>query len=53
MPNILIIEAVRGIRNSLKERLEYESYTVETAETLQEAVIVAQNFVPHVILCFV
>ena len=51
MPNILIIEAVRGIRNSLKERLEYESYTVETAETLQEAVIVAQNFVPHVILC--
>ncbi len=37
MTNILVIDSERSTRNTLKERLEYEGYRVETAETDNEA----------------
>ncbi len=37
MTNILVIDGERSTRNTLKERLEYEGYRVETAETDSEA----------------
>lgn len=37
MTNILVIDSERSTRNTLKERLEYEGYRVETAETDSEA----------------
>ncbi len=51
MPNILIIEASPRIRNSLKERLEYEKYSIEVAENTQQAAQITQKFEPDVILC--
>ncbi len=51
MPNILIIEASRGIRNTLRERLEYEEYTVEATENGDEAFELMQRFEPDVVLC--
>ncbi len=51
MPNILIIEASRGIRNTLRERLEYEKYAVEAVESVQEAFDAMQKFAPDVVLC--
>ncbi len=51
MPNILIIEASRGIRNTLRERLEYEKYTVEVTENGDEAFELMQKFDPDVVLC--
>lgn len=37
MIRILIVDKQRSIRNILRERLEFEGYSVETAETLKEA----------------
>ena len=37
MTNVLVVDSERSIRNTLKERLEYEGYRVETAETGGEA----------------
>ncbi len=37
MIRILIVDKQRSIRNILRERLEFEGYTVETAESLTEA----------------
>ena len=51
MPNILIMEASRGIRNTLRERLEYEKYTVEAAESAEEALEIMRKFDPDVALC--
>lgn len=51
MPNILIIEASRGIRNTLRERLEYEKYTVEATENADEAFELMQRFEPDLVLC--
>jgi DNA-binding NtrC family response regulator len=50
MPNILIIEASRGIRRTLQERLEYEKYTVEVAENPDGAFEIMENFSPDLIL---
>jgi DNA-binding NtrC family response regulator len=50
MPKILIIEPSQGIRNSLRERLEYEKYTVETAATHEEGHLVEGIFRPDVVL---
>ena len=30
MTNVLVVDSERSIRNTLKERLEYEGYRVET-----------------------
>ncbi len=51
MANILIMDAQRGIRNTLKERLLYEKYTVEAAATPQEAKAIMERFAPDVVLC--
>ncbi len=51
MPNILIIEASRGIRNTLCERLEYEKYTVEATDNADEAFELMQRFEPDIVLC--
>ena len=51
MPNILIVETSRGIRNTLRERLEYEKYTVEAVANAEEAFEIMQKFYPDVILC--
>jgi DNA-binding NtrC family response regulator len=51
MPNILIIEASRGIRNTLRERLEYEKYTVQATEDAEHAFEMMQSFAPDVVLC--
>lgn len=51
MPKILIMEASRGIRNTLRERLEYEKYTVEAAASQEEAMEIMQRFQPDVVLC--
>ncbi len=51
MPNILIIEASRGIRATLRERLEYEKYTVEVAADPEEAFDILSKFDPDVVLC--
>ena len=37
MTNVLVVDSERSIRNTLKERLEYEGFRVETAETGSEA----------------
>jgi DNA-binding NtrC family response regulator len=50
MSKILIIEASRGIRNTLRERLEYEKYTVETADTHEEGHRMEATFRPDVVL---
>ena len=39
MVKILIVDPLRSIRNTLRERLEFEGYTAETAEGLTEAAI--------------
>jgi DNA-binding NtrC family response regulator len=50
MPNILIIEASRGIRNTLRERLEYEKYKVEAVESPEAAFEVMKKFSPDLLL---
>lgn len=37
MANILVVDSSRGVRNNLKERLEYEGYTVYDAESTLSA----------------
>ena len=37
MTNVLIVDAERVIRSTLKERLEYEGYVVDTAQSRSEA----------------
>lgn len=51
MPTILIIEPSRGIRSTLQERLEYESYHVHAAATEEEAAQLYPNVEPDVVLC--
>jgi DNA-binding NtrC family response regulator len=51
MPNILIIEASHGVRNSLRERLEYEKYTVEAVSNMENVDEITRQFKPDVILC--
>ena len=51
MTNVLVVDAARSIRNSLKERLEYEHFRVDTAESKEEAIkkLVCATF--QVVLC--
>ena len=37
MTNVLIVDAERVIRSTLKERLEYEGYVVDTAQSRSES----------------
>jgi DNA-binding NtrC family response regulator len=45
------MESSRGIRNTLRERLEYEKYTVEAAENADEAFDIMNKFDPDLVLC--
>jgi DNA-binding NtrC family response regulator len=45
------MESSRGIRNTLRERLEYEKYTVVAAENVDEAFDLMNKFDPDLVLC--
>lgn len=51
MPNILIIDDERAIRNSLKEILEYEKYNVDEAEDGEQALKLMGKNNYDVVLC--
>ncbi len=51
MPNILIVDDERAIRNSLKEILEYEKYNVEEAEDGEQALKLMGKNNYDVVLC--
>ena len=51
MTNVLVVDGERSIRNTLKERLEYEGYRVETAETGGEAADKTSRSKFDVVLC--
>ena len=51
MTNVLVVESERSVRNTLKERLEYEGYRVETAETGGEAADKTSRSKFDVVLC--
>ncbi|MGQ9846037.1 MAG: sigma-54-dependent transcriptional regulator [Bacteroidales bacterium] len=51
MANILIVDDERSIRNSLKEILEHENYTIETAENGHQALNILKQKSIDVVLC--
>lgn len=51
MPNILIIDDERAIRNSLKEILEYEKYNVDEAEDGEQGLKMMSKNNYDVVLC--
>ncbi len=51
MANILVLEPSRGIRNILKEKLEYEGFSVEVAEKVSDELLTKYTLVPSIILC--
>jgi two-component system, sensor histidine kinase and response regulator len=51
MTSILVIEDERTIRENIAELLEYEGYTVLTAENGVEGVASARSTLPNLILC--
>jgi two-component system, NtrC family, nitrogen regulation response regulator NtrX len=51
MPGILVIDDERAIRNTLKEILSYEKYSVDLAENAKQALEMIRNNEYDVILC--
>lgn len=51
MAKILIIDDEKSVRNSLKDVLEYEKYTIDTAENGVEGLEKIQNEVYDLVLC--
>ena len=51
MTNVLVVDSERSIRNTLKERLEYEGFRVETAETGSEASDKTEKSTYDIVLC--
>lgn len=51
MASILIVDDERSIRNSLKEILEHEAYTIETAETGHQALEILKQKQADLVLC--
>ena len=51
MTNVLVVDSERSIRNTLKERLEYEGFRVETAETGSEAADKTEKSTYDSVLC--
>ena len=51
MTNVLVVDSERSIRNTLKERLEYEGFRVETAETGSEAADTTEKSTYDIVLC--
>lgn len=51
MTNVLVVDAERVMRSTLKERLEYEGYVVDTAQSRSEAMGKRERTIFDVILC--
>lgn len=51
MTNVLVVDAERVMRSTLKERLEYEGYVVDTAQSRSEATGKLERTIFDVILC--
>lgn len=51
MTNVLVVDAERVMRSTLKERLEYEGYVVDTAQSRSEAMGKQERTIFDVILC--
>lgn len=51
MTNALVVDAERVMRSTLKERLEYEGYVVDTAQSRSEAMGKLERTIFDVILC--
>lgn len=51
MTNVLVVDSERSIRNTLKERLEYEGFRVETTETGSEAADKTEKSTYDIVLC--
>ena len=51
MTNVLVVDSERSIRNTLKERLEYEGFRLETAETGSEAADKTEKSTYDIVLC--
>lgn len=51
MTNVLVVDAERVMRSTLKERLEYEGYVVDTAQSRSETMGKLERTIFDVILC--
>ena len=51
MEKLLVIDPQRSIRNTLKERLEYEGYRVETSEDYAQGMELCRNVPFDLVLC--
>ena len=51
MTNVLVVDAERVMRSTLKERLEYEGYVVDTAQSRSESMGKLERTIFDVILC--
>ena len=51
MTNVLVVDAERVMRSTLKERWEYEGYVVDTAQSRSEAMGKLERTIFDVILC--
>ena len=51
MTNVLVVDAERVMRSTLKERLAYEGYVVDTAQSRSEAMGKLERTIFDVILC--
>lgn len=51
MTNVLVVDAERVMRSTLKERLEYEGYVVDTAQSRSEGMGKLERTIFDVILC--
>lgn len=51
MTKVLVIESSKSIRNTLKERLEYEGYSVESLPSYEEADLQVQRLRFDVVIC--
>lgn len=51
MTNVLVVDVERVMRSTLKERLEYEGYVVDTAQSRSEAMGKLERTIFDVILC--
>lgn len=51
MTNVLVVDAERVMHSTLKERLEYEGYVVDTAQSRSEAMGKLERTIFDVILC--
>lgn len=51
MTNVLVVDAERVMRSTLKERLEYEGYVVDTAQSRSEAMGKLERTIFDVVLC--